>query len=1137
MRHRYCTNVVVALRFLCFASFLVASSVASRGQSSVPGVSPIFSLTANGDTTVQAYQGWALLLGGELAHPDLYSTSVLVSPLLINAQNGSWTNTIQLVVTDSTGATQTWPIQSVAIPSGSLSLDADNVGDLAWVLAPSDTAAIPAGTYNVVGILNTTASAGTTGWSGTGQSNSVSIQMAAPPASPSAAEVEEQSDMLARYHILVGNAPQALQDVNALLAQQPTAVGTLELQGDLLAQSGQTAQALLAYDSAVASFYQQNPGQLPEAPRGLLVQQRSLRSALLSQSGAQGQPQVAIQLLDQGVQSPGVFFLDLQITNVGNDVAENVALSQITFQTLSGTGQVFYNNMLSPQLPSFTDSLSVNASVTVRIFAAAQGTVNGFSITETGTAADIFGTPVSFSQTQTTSLSFNGNLGALTITANNATQQYGQPTPPLNNATYTGFVNSDTPASLTGTLTCTTTATQLSPAGTYPITCSGQSSTAYTITYVPGTLTIAPAPLSVTANSTSQQYGSANPASTATFAGFVNGDTRASLAGTLNCTATATPSSPAGTYPITCSGLTSSNYTITFAQGILTITPVPLTIAANNLSRAYGVANAPLNNVTASGFVNGDTLTSLSGTLVCTTTATASSLAGSYPILCSGLSSQNYSITYLPGALTISSDVLSVTANNATRQYGSANPTFAATFAGFVNGDTPTSLTGSLACATSGTQSSAVGTYAINCSGLSSANYAITYVTGALTITPAPLTIAASNASRPYGANNPAFAGTIVGVTNSDPVSATFASPAIPTSPVGAYSIVPAAVAASAVLGNYTVALLNGTLNVTPETVSLNVSLSPASIVVGQSSSATITLTAPDMVIPMDPSVLAPITLTSAVSSDVLSNNGSCTPIPSSAPGSAACTVTITSIEPNGRTLTASFPATSALTASIGTAQLMVTASVQGQQSCIPSDFRNVSIAGGNYIWFNSIFKVRDVTKQLIHVSYFKSSVQFQYTDPAGNAVTVNQSLPDANITIDPNATMASTSFDSINNVWITSIPWDLDDNSFLTGMPWLVPPAGLPADVEPVTMCGTFASDVAGVDIGWRWAAAAYSSFSSDNTTLGVKPMDTDYDKQATNHDHAGTPENYNQFVIPGARGKGGKNYTGTYSHSAVIE
>jgi hypothetical protein len=39
------------------------------------------------------------------------------------------------------------------------------------------------------------------------------------------------------------------------------------------------------------------------------------------------------------------------------------------------------------------------------------------------------------------------------------------------------------------------------------------------------------------------------------------------------------------------------------------------------------------------------------------------------------------------------------------------------------------------------------------------------------------------------------------------------------------------------------------------------------------------------------------------------------------------------------------------------------------------------------------------------------------------------------------------------------------------------------------------------------------------------------------TNHDRAGTPENYKQFVIPGARGKGGKNYTCSYSRDANIE
>jgi len=293
------------------------------------------------------------------------------------------------------------------------------------------------------------------------------------------------------------------------------------------------------------------------------------------------------------------------------------------------------------------------------------------------------------------------------------------------------------------------------------------------------------------------------------------------------------------------------------------------------------------------------------------------------------------------------------------------------------------------------------------------------------------------------------------------------------------------------------------------------------------------------MVVLIDPSVLAPITLTSPIASDILSNGGVCTPAPSTAPGVASCTVTVTSVEPNGRTLNASFAGSAALLSSSGTGNLIVTAPLLSQNVCIKSDFRNVAIAGGNTIWFNSIFKVRDQdwARQSINISFFNSSFQFQYKDASGNVVSVNQAMPDAHIVIDPSVSVASTSFDSMNDVWITTIPWDLDDNSFLTGMPWTVPSGGLPADVEPVTVCGTFASDIAGIDIGWRWAAAAYSSFSTDNSVLGVKPMDSDHDNSAANHDNAGTPENFKTSVVPGARGKGLKNYTGSYSGSAEIE
>jgi hypothetical protein len=162
------------------------------------------------------------------------------------------------------------------------------------------------------------------------------------------------------------------------------------------------------------------------------------------------------------------------------------------------------------------------------------------------------------------------NQAALTITASSASVPYGSAIPAIT-PTIVGLVNGDTPASL-GALVCSTTATQGSPVATYPTTCSGAVNANYVITYVPGTLTITPVPLTITANNATRAFGAANPAFTATYAGFVNGDTPASLTGTLACTTTAIATSPAGTYPITCSGQTSTNYTITYVPGVLTVT-------------------------------------------------------------------------------------------------------------------------------------------------------------------------------------------------------------------------------------------------------------------------------------------------------------------------------------------------------------------------------------------------------------------------------------------------------------------------------------------------------------------------------------------------------------------------------------
>jgi len=94
-------------------------------------------------------------------------------------------------------------------------------------------------------------------------------------------------------------------------------------------------------------------------------------------------------------------------------------------------------------------------------------------------------------------------------------------------------------------------------------------------------------------------------------------------------------------------------------------------------------------------------------------------------------------------------------------------------------------------------------------------DYTSTTDTVSLVVSPAPLSVTASNASRVYGQTNPAFTGTIKGVTNGDNITAAYSCSAATNSPVGAYSIMPSLVDPGDRQTNYTVTLTNGTLAIT----------------------------------------------------------------------------------------------------------------------------------------------------------------------------------------------------------------------------------------------------------------------------------------------------------------------------------
>ncbi|MFC6244961.1 MBG domain-containing protein [Flavobacterium psychroterrae] len=402
----------------------------------------------------------------------------------------------------------------------------------------------------------------------------------------------------------------------------------------------------------------------------------------------------------------------------------------------------------------------------------------------------------------------------LTITANDQSKLYGSSNPAFT-ASYTGFVNGDSELSLTTPPTISTIADATSPVGIYPITASGAASSNYTFTYVDGTLTVTPAILAITADNQTKLYGDANPALTASYTGFVNGDTELSLTTPPTISTIADATSPVGSYPITASGAVSSNYTISYVDGTLTITTAILTITANDQSKLYGSSN-PAFTASYTGFVNGDTELSLTTPPTISTIADAISPVGNYPITASGAVSSNYTITYVDGTLIVTPAILTITADNQTKLYGDANPTFTASYSGFVNGDTAENLTTPPTITTTALVSSDVGNYPIIINGAVSSNYTITYINGTLAVTTAPLTITADNKTRPYGAANPALTASYTGFVNGDTAMSLTTPPIIATianiiSPVGVYAITVNGAADS----NYSITYVTGTLTVT----------------------------------------------------------------------------------------------------------------------------------------------------------------------------------------------------------------------------------------------------------------------------------------------------------------------------------
>ncbi|GEM_PF-5613424 len=330
-----------------------------------------------------------------------------------------------------------------------------------------------------------------------------------------------------------------------------------------------------------------------------------------------------------------------------------------------------------------------------------------------------------------------------------------------------------------------------------------------------------PAPLTVTAVNQSRRYGAPNPVFTFNVTGLRNGDTIAQVfQGALSTTATS--ASPVGTYQITQGTLALSNYgraryqITAFEPGTLSVTRAPLTVIANDATRRVGAPD-PTFSARYEGFVNGDSPADLGGELRFSTNATGASPAGAYRITPSGLTSNNYAISYVDGTLrVVDRDVpriiwpdpaeitygtpLAATHLNATASFN--GQTVAGTFD--YNPPLGTVLP-------AGTQNVQV-VFTPN----DSANFAPVTMNQTIRVNRAPLTIRANNVTRPVGAANPQFTASFSGFVNSDDAAdlvgeLSFETEATASSPVGTYSIVASGLSSP----NYDITYVAGTLTVT----------------------------------------------------------------------------------------------------------------------------------------------------------------------------------------------------------------------------------------------------------------------------------------------------------------------------------
>ena len=239
----------------------------------------------------------------------------------------------------------------------------------------------------------------------------------------------------------------------------------------------------------------------------------------------------------------------------------------------------------------------------------------------------------------------------------------------------------------------------------------------------------------------------------ATFSGFVAGDTSNVVTGTASLTTTATTTSGVGDYPITASlgTLAAANYDFpNFAGSTLTITKTHLTVTASSTSSTYGSPLPAANDQRSrrrrhhgrrhrhpqpehygQQFQRRRRVSGVGGC--------GHAVGGELRFPQPG-----------GGELTVNKAPLTVSAVAVSLTYGELMPPLSAAIRGFVDGDSAGVVSGTPSLSTTATSSSGAGVYPIDVGvgTLAALNYDFTNLVGSnVTVSKAHLTVTANDAS------------------------------------------------------------------------------------------------------------------------------------------------------------------------------------------------------------------------------------------------------------------------------------------------------------------------------------------------------------------------------------------------------